>query len=235
MKVVQFVEGHNFHVDWHFKFWVETGEKLAQGTVPPVHWKWVAFKVDKLVVQNLMRKTPYDLCENCRWHCDLQLSYSKFYACVYKILEFFNFEQWISNTFRPKHRRVTTSRAPARRPASASAPRTAQGHPPPKALSSQCAAPWGSLESSRGLTRCTTPYRLGARREPPVRQRYPAVRAPAKVTVLRRHLRRHHDVTGEASPIKTERLAPIRAPHRAADRHCRPPAELAYSLVFPAG
>jgi hypothetical protein len=27
MKVVQFVEEHNFHVDWHFQFWVEKGEK----------------------------------------------------------------------------------------------------------------------------------------------------------------------------------------------------------------
>jgi hypothetical protein len=29
MKVVHLVEGHNFHVDWHFKFWVEIGEKLV--------------------------------------------------------------------------------------------------------------------------------------------------------------------------------------------------------------
>jgi hypothetical protein len=36
MKVVQLVEGHNFHVDWHFKFGVEKGEKLAQMAVPPV-------------------------------------------------------------------------------------------------------------------------------------------------------------------------------------------------------
>jgi hypothetical protein len=36
MKVVHLVEGHNFHVDWHFKFWVEIGEKLDRLTVPPV-------------------------------------------------------------------------------------------------------------------------------------------------------------------------------------------------------
>jgi hypothetical protein len=29
MKVVHLVEGHNFYVDWHFKFWVEKGEKLG--------------------------------------------------------------------------------------------------------------------------------------------------------------------------------------------------------------
>jgi hypothetical protein len=28
-KVVQFVEGHNFHVDCLFKFWVEKDEKLV--------------------------------------------------------------------------------------------------------------------------------------------------------------------------------------------------------------
>jgi hypothetical protein len=27
MKVVHLVEGHNFHVDWHFKFWEENCEK----------------------------------------------------------------------------------------------------------------------------------------------------------------------------------------------------------------
>jgi hypothetical protein len=37
MKVVQFVEGHNFYVDWHFKFGGEKDEKLGQLTVPSVH------------------------------------------------------------------------------------------------------------------------------------------------------------------------------------------------------
>jgi hypothetical protein len=30
IKVVQFFEGHNFHVGWHFKFRAEKGEKLGQ-------------------------------------------------------------------------------------------------------------------------------------------------------------------------------------------------------------
>jgi hypothetical protein len=47
MKVVQLVEGHNFHVDWHFKFWEEMGGKLGQLAVPPVHRDRVAFKVGK--------------------------------------------------------------------------------------------------------------------------------------------------------------------------------------------
>jgi hypothetical protein len=28
MEVFHLVEGHNFHVEWHFKFWVEIGAKL---------------------------------------------------------------------------------------------------------------------------------------------------------------------------------------------------------------
>jgi hypothetical protein len=45
MKVVQLVEGHNFHVDWHFKFWKEIGEKLGQPPVPPVHRNMMTLKV----------------------------------------------------------------------------------------------------------------------------------------------------------------------------------------------
>jgi hypothetical protein len=49
MKVVQFVEGHNFHVDWYFKFRGGKGEKLGQLTEPPVHRHTLAFKVGKLL------------------------------------------------------------------------------------------------------------------------------------------------------------------------------------------
>jgi hypothetical protein len=37
MKVVQFFEEHNFHVDWHFKFGGEKGEKLGQLPAAAVH------------------------------------------------------------------------------------------------------------------------------------------------------------------------------------------------------
>jgi hypothetical protein len=66
MKVVQLVEGHKFHVDWHFKFLVEKGEKLAQRSVPPVHGNCVAFKVGEPTLQNLLRKTLYSLFESGR-------------------------------------------------------------------------------------------------------------------------------------------------------------------------
>jgi hypothetical protein len=66
MKVVHLVEGHNFHVYWHFKFWVEKGEKLGQLAVPPMHRDMAAFKVGETFLQNPLRKTPYSLCESCR-------------------------------------------------------------------------------------------------------------------------------------------------------------------------
>jgi hypothetical protein len=52
MKVVQFVEGHTFHVDWHFKLWEEIGEKLGQPPVPPVHRNMATFKVWQQFVHN---------------------------------------------------------------------------------------------------------------------------------------------------------------------------------------
>jgi hypothetical protein len=50
MKVVQFVEGHNFHVGWHFQFWVEKGGNLGQLPVPPVHWHRLKSRATRLPV-----------------------------------------------------------------------------------------------------------------------------------------------------------------------------------------
>jgi hypothetical protein len=66
MKVVQFVEEHNFHADWHFKFWVEIGEKRGQPTVPPIYQNMATFNVGKPILQNPLRKTLSGLCESCR-------------------------------------------------------------------------------------------------------------------------------------------------------------------------
>jgi hypothetical protein len=65
-KVVHLVEGHNFHVDWHFKFWVEIGEKLSQLPVPHVHRDRPAFDVGTAFLQNLSRKTLDDLYKSYR-------------------------------------------------------------------------------------------------------------------------------------------------------------------------
>jgi hypothetical protein len=56
MKVVQLVGGHNFRVEWHFKFWAEKGGKLGQLAVPPVHRDMAAFKVGKPFLQKPLRK-----------------------------------------------------------------------------------------------------------------------------------------------------------------------------------
>jgi hypothetical protein len=66
MKVVHLVEGHNFHVDWHFKFWTEKGEKLGQLPAAHVHKDMAAFNVGKPFLQKPLRKSPYGLCESCR-------------------------------------------------------------------------------------------------------------------------------------------------------------------------
>jgi hypothetical protein len=57
MKVVQLVERHNFHVEWHFKLCVEIGKKLGQMVVPLVHRDMAAFKVWQQFMQNPWRKT----------------------------------------------------------------------------------------------------------------------------------------------------------------------------------
>jgi hypothetical protein len=66
MKVVHLVEGHNFHVDWHFKFWVEIGENFDRLTVPPVFQNRATFGVGTTFLQNPLRKTLDDLYESCR-------------------------------------------------------------------------------------------------------------------------------------------------------------------------
>jgi hypothetical protein len=57
MKVVQFFEGHNFPIDWHFQFSEEKGEKCGQPLAAPVHQDMAAFNFGKLFLQNLLRKT----------------------------------------------------------------------------------------------------------------------------------------------------------------------------------
>jgi hypothetical protein len=58
MKVVHLVEGHNFHVDWHFKFGEKKLEKLAPRSASTVQEHRLAFKVDSYFLLNLLRKTP---------------------------------------------------------------------------------------------------------------------------------------------------------------------------------
>jgi hypothetical protein len=58
MKVIQLVEGHNFHVDRHFKYGEEKHEKLAPRSASTVHEHRLAFKVGNCFLPNRLRKTP---------------------------------------------------------------------------------------------------------------------------------------------------------------------------------
>jgi hypothetical protein len=66
VKVVHLVEGHNFYVDWHFKFWVEICEKLDRLAVPPIYWDMAAFQVGTTFLQNPSRETLDGLYKRCR-------------------------------------------------------------------------------------------------------------------------------------------------------------------------
>jgi hypothetical protein len=98
MKVVQFIEGHNFHVDWNFKFWVEIGGKLGKLSASPVHRNMVTFKVWQRFVQNPLRKILYGLCESCKGWWDLQLSYSPLCALLFKLFEKISVKRCQSDT-----------------------------------------------------------------------------------------------------------------------------------------
>jgi hypothetical protein len=58
MKVVHLVKGHNFHVDWRFKFLVEKLEKLVAKAESTVQGNRLTFKVGNSLFQNLWEKTP---------------------------------------------------------------------------------------------------------------------------------------------------------------------------------
>jgi hypothetical protein len=130
-----------------------------------------AYRVDKLAEQNLLRKTPYSLCESCRWVWDLQLSYSTFGALLYNILEIFHFKQGTGKTiWAPPRCDVARARSP----------RAALGRPPTEARSSPYAASRGRWNPPGARVQRTALYRLGARRGPPVRRRRPTVRTPVE-------------------------------------------------------
>jgi hypothetical protein len=130
--------------------------------------------------------------------------YSKFGQLIFKLLEKNAPKQWTIKTFKPGCRRAATSRAStrhARAPGGLGVRATRRPRPP--------AARGSHLPMRR------TPRLLGV---------LPGPRAPAEVAVLWRYLRHHRDVTGGASPIKTEchaLLAPSPPLHCA--RHCLPP------------
>jgi hypothetical protein len=75
IKVVQFIAGHNFHVERHLRFEEEMGEKPWSIQFSTIHRRHKNFQVGMPFVHNSLRKNLYDLCRSCRGLFDLQLSY----------------------------------------------------------------------------------------------------------------------------------------------------------------
>jgi hypothetical protein len=180
--------------EWQFQFWVEKGGKLGQLTVPPVHRHRLAFKVGKPFMQNLLRKTPYGLCESGRGYLDLQLSYSSFGTLLFKIFEFCIFKQRHSKTNRANRHRTTLCVAPTRG-VLARCPR-----PPPTeaAPSLGIRAPnaprFYHAHMSPSLSCHTCAPRTGRTTGPSRARRTSADWCAA---IPQRHLCHHHHVTGE--------------------------------------
>jgi hypothetical protein len=72
-KVVYFVEGHIFHVEWHCWFGVEIGEKFKSTRATTIHWSREILHLGMQIVQKLLRKRLDALCESVRGLVDLQL------------------------------------------------------------------------------------------------------------------------------------------------------------------
>jgi hypothetical protein len=58
MKVVQFFEGHNFYVGWHFKFEMEICVKLWSMPAAPVHQHQQNLHFGVQFMQSWLRETP---------------------------------------------------------------------------------------------------------------------------------------------------------------------------------
>jgi hypothetical protein len=71
-----FVEGHNFHVEWHLKFEALIGEKCKSMPRVTIHRRPENNQLGMQFVQRWLRKTIYGLCRSRRGLGDLQLCYS---------------------------------------------------------------------------------------------------------------------------------------------------------------
>jgi hypothetical protein len=92
-KVVYFVKGHNFHVEWHCWFEVQMGEKLKSTLLVTVHQRPENSQLGNQFVQKWLRKRPYTLCESCRGSRDLQLCYSLLGPLLFNFLEICSVKQ----------------------------------------------------------------------------------------------------------------------------------------------
>jgi hypothetical protein len=120
---VCFVEGHNFHVEWHCWFEVQMGEKLKSTLLVTIHRRPENSQLGIQFVQKRLRKRPYALCESCRGPRDLQLCYSLLGPHLFNFLEICSVKQGYLEIFRAPG-------APERRATSGARPCTAAGVDP---------------------------------------------------------------------------------------------------------
>jgi hypothetical protein len=79
VKVVQFLEALNFHVQWRCQFEAQMGETLRSTLKATVLGCQENPQVVQQFMLNLLTKTYIGLCKRCRGMLDLQLCYS---SCV---------------------------------------------------------------------------------------------------------------------------------------------------------
>jgi hypothetical protein len=72
-KVVHFVEGHNFHVEWHCWFELQIGEKCQSTLLVTIPRRPENSQLGIQFVHKWLRKRPYAFYESCRGIGDLQL------------------------------------------------------------------------------------------------------------------------------------------------------------------
>jgi hypothetical protein len=63
---VYFVEGHNFHVEWHLRFGVEMREKAWSTLLGTIHQSREFLHLGMRIVQKWLSKIPYALYKSGR-------------------------------------------------------------------------------------------------------------------------------------------------------------------------
>jgi hypothetical protein len=92
-KVVYFVEGHNFHVEWHCWFEVQIGDKCKSTPRITIQRCLENIQLGIQTVHKWLRKRSHAFYESCRGLGDLQLYYSPLGPLLFKNLEIFAVEQ----------------------------------------------------------------------------------------------------------------------------------------------
>jgi hypothetical protein len=133
VKVVYFVEGHNFHVEWHCWFEVQIGKKCRSTPPGTVHWSRVFCKVPLHFMQNPLIKTLYALSRSCRGSRNLEFSYKSFGPLLLKNFEKRAVKQCYFDVFQSQSARARVGAALRAHPATSAHHRTRRTRTPTRA------------------------------------------------------------------------------------------------------